>query len=60
MFLPGKASWAGCGQHLDSVFRNITVDNRCKCGYKEADWSALIQRKKTESTFNGPFPKGGA
>lgn len=25
----GKASWAGCGQHVDQVMRGIPKANRC-------------------------------
>jgi hypothetical protein len=28
----GKASWAGCGQHVDQVMRNVPRNQRCGCG----------------------------
>jgi hypothetical protein len=27
----GKASWAGCGQHVDQVMRGIPKNDRCSC-----------------------------
>ena len=26
----GKTSWAGCGQHVDSVMRNVPRTQRCE------------------------------
>ena len=26
----GKTTWAGCGQHVDSVMRGVPSSNRCK------------------------------
>lgn len=26
-----KITWAGCGKHIDAVFKNVPVENRCKC-----------------------------
>lgn len=26
-----KTTWAGCGQHVDAVVKNVPVENRCKC-----------------------------
>ena len=25
----GKTTWAGCGQHVDQVMRNVPADQRC-------------------------------
>ena len=25
----GKTTWAGCGQHVDQVMRNVPKDERC-------------------------------
>lgn len=25
----GKTTWAGCGQHVDQVMRNVPKDQRC-------------------------------
>jgi len=27
----GKASWAGCGQHVDQVLRGVPRNGRCSC-----------------------------
>jgi len=27
----GKASWAGCGQHVDQVLRGVPKNQRCSC-----------------------------
>ena len=27
----GKTTWAGCGQHVDSVMRDVPVSQRCTC-----------------------------
>jgi hypothetical protein len=26
-----KTTWAGCGQHVDQVMRNVPKDQRCRC-----------------------------
>ena len=28
----GKATWAGCGQHIDSVMDGVPSAQRCVCG----------------------------
>ncbi|MEV4901189.1 hypothetical protein AB0K08_07560 [Citricoccus sp. NPDC055426] len=30
----GKTTWAGCGNHVDQVMRNVPVANRCSCDQK--------------------------
>ncbi|HET9650511.1 MAG TPA: hypothetical protein VFP34_20080 [Microlunatus sp.] len=27
----GKTTWAGCGQHVDAVMRNVSASDRCGC-----------------------------
>lgn len=27
----GKATWAGCGHHVDQVLRNVPAADRCTC-----------------------------
>lgn len=27
----GKTTWAGCGQHVDQVMRNVPQNQRCEC-----------------------------
>lgn len=28
----GKTTWAGCGNHVEQVMRNVPKSNRCSCG----------------------------
>lgn len=47
----GKYSWAGCGEHLTSVYRNIGEGNHCMC----RSWPGLViprqhQQQSTQST----------
>lgn len=32
----GKASWAGCGQHVDQVLGNVPQSQRCSCDSQAA------------------------
>ncbi|KAI0342592.1 hypothetical protein BDW22DRAFT_1330042 [Trametopsis cervina] len=27
----GKTTWKGCGQHVDSVMKNVKEEDRCQC-----------------------------
>lgn len=27
----GKTTWAGCGEHVDSVMASIPTNDRCRC-----------------------------
>ncbi|WP_169836041.1 hypothetical protein [Corynebacterium aquilae] len=27
----GKTTWAGCGQHVDQVMRNVPKNQQCTC-----------------------------
>ena len=27
----GKASWAGCGMHVEQVLGHLSADQRCEC-----------------------------
>lgn len=27
----GKASWGGCGKHIDSALKGVAMEDRCKC-----------------------------
>ena len=48
-----KASWAGCGQHVNQVLAGVPKNQRCKCTAQEmAEW------KKDHSFFKRLF--GGA
>lgn len=48
----------GCGMHLDSIFANIKVDQRCFCGYEAKELEVAM----TTAGVRGPYPKraGGA
>jgi hypothetical protein len=46
----------GCGMHLDSVFANIRVDQRCFCGYTEKELEVAM----TTAGMRGPYPKGAS
>jgi len=43
----GKTTWAGCGQHVDQVMRNVPRGRRCEGHAKEPAagfFSRLFQR----------------
>ena len=45
-----KASWAGCGQHVNQVLAGVPKNQRCKCTAQEmAEW------KKDNSFFKRLF-----
>lgn len=27
----GKATWAGCGQHIEQALAGVSAQNRCQC-----------------------------
>jgi len=31
----GKTTWAGCGQHVDQVMKNVAVQDRCTCSAQD-------------------------
>jgi hypothetical protein len=39
----GKTTWAGCGQHVDQVMRNIPPDLRCS-GHEKAAGNGFLAR----------------
>lgn len=39
----GKTTWAGCGQHVDSVMRNVARTDRCE-GHEKDKTSGLMAR----------------
>ncbi len=48
-----KASWAGCGQHVNQVLSGVPQNQRCKCTAPEmAEW------KKGNSFFARLFGGG--
>lgn len=48
-----KASWAGCGQHVNQVLQGVPKNQRCKCTPAEKEawrkehslWNRLFGRK---------------
>lgn len=53
-----KKSWAGCGQHLNSIFKDVPVEERCFCGYSPEE---LEQEKKNpKNPTLGPLPKASS
>jgi hypothetical protein len=42
----GKASWAGCGQHVEQVLRGVPKNQRCSCppGQKATGGKGLLSR----------------
>jgi hypothetical protein len=30
----GKTTWAGCGNHVDQVMKNVPASDRCTCDQK--------------------------
>ncbi len=50
----GGVSWGGCGKHLENTFAGVKNDDRCWCGYEQAEREAAIKA----AIGNGPFPKG--
>ena len=51
-----KSSWAGCGQHLESIFRNIPVEKRCFFNYSPEELD--VEKKNPRMPSVGPLPKG--
>ena len=39
----GKATWAGCGQHVDSVMRGIPSSQRC-VGHEDQPSTGFLSR----------------
>lgn len=34
----GKATWAGCGQHIEEALSSFAEDQRCKCDNDLSSW----------------------
>lgn len=47
----GKTTWAGCGQHVDSVKRSVPAGQWCPGHSNEAKTSAHAGQQKTGSSF---------
>jgi len=39
----GKTTWAGCGQHVDSVMRGVPASQRCP-GHPKAESTGFFSR----------------
>jgi hypothetical protein len=50
-----KSTWAGCGAHLQSVFRDIPMEKRCFCGYTQEELE--LETKNPKYPNVGPVPK---
>lgn len=40
----GKTTWAGCGQHVDQVMRNVPKSRRCEGHVKEPQTGSFLSR----------------
>ena len=34
----GKATWAGCGQHIEEALAGFSDDQKCKCDSDLSSW----------------------
>ena len=39
----GKTTWAGCGQHVDQVMKDVAVKDRCE-GHEKAPSPGFLSR----------------
>ncbi|EIC07156.1 hypothetical protein JOE53_001686 [Microbacterium laevaniformans] len=39
----GKTTWAGCGQHVDQVMKNVPASQRCP-GHEQAAGGGFLAR----------------
>lgn len=51
-----KSTWSGCGKHLENLFKNVSYNQRCWCGYETEQINNLIKQYQAKNSF-GPFPK---
>lgn len=47
----GKASWAGCGAHVEQVLAGVPPEQRCKCREEAASASDKPGRTKIFGIF---------
>lgn len=40
----GKTTWAGCGQHVDQVMKNVPSSQRCKGHANDAPPAGFLAR----------------
>lgn len=50
-----KATWAGCGMHVESVFRAVPFEQRCVCGFTARE----IEDGKKNPQLRSSMPKAG-
>lgn len=50
-----KKSYGGCGMHVEAVFRDVPVEQRCFCGFTEEERRAAEKAPHLRSSM----PKGG-
>jgi hypothetical protein len=41
--------------HLPGIFKNVSFEDRCKCGYDASEWIAAVAKAKSQE--DGPYPK---
>lgn len=51
----GKTTWAGCGQHVDSVMRGVARADRCTC---DRSAKAKPAENSKGGLFAGLFQRG--
>jgi len=47
----GKTTWAGCGQHIDSVKRTVPASQWCDGKHTEAEKAQAQSQAKSEGGF---------
>lgn len=40
----GKATWSGCGQHIESALKGVPKDQRCTCAPAEKATGSFLGR----------------
>lgn len=40
----GKATWAGCGRHIEEALAGVPAKQRCQCPPKKSFWARLLGR----------------
>ncbi|MGO1228636.1 MAG: hypothetical protein ACTIMA_09465 [Brachybacterium tyrofermentans] len=40
----GKTTWAGCGQHVDQVMKDVPASNRCPGHTEETPKTGILAR----------------
>ena len=48
----GKTTWAGCGQHVDSVMRGVRVEDRCR-GHEDEPSTGFLAKALRPLTPRG-------